>query len=166
VLDKKKATTHWYGKSILRDQFGAQIEDSRYTRDGKYWTSAGVTAGMDMSLAMVGEIMGEKYARTVMLDLEYDPKPPFDGGSEGNTDAGLVEGMRAMYDAGMETALHPEKAFKQLKLANKRDYICHMPTAAGIVDTAMVDGKIYGFCSKECKAEFVKNPAGYIAAEY
>jgi hypothetical protein len=57
---------------------------------------------MDMSLAIVKEIMGEKYTKLSMLDLEYDPKPPFQGGSEHNTDKALVEMMRSMYDGGIK----------------------------------------------------------------
>ena len=109
LLKAKEATTHWYGKKILAEQFGAKIKDSRYVMSGKYWTSAGVTAGMDMSLALVNEIMGEKYTKTVMLDLEYDPKPLYNVGGEHNTDKAIVEMMRAMYDVGMESVLRPEK---------------------------------------------------------
>lgn len=165
LLKDKEATTHWWGKKILAEQFGAKIKDSRYVVSGKYWTSAGVTAGMDMSLALVNEIMGEKYAKTAMLDLEYDPKPLYDGGSENNTDKDIVEKMRAMYDGGMETVLHPEKAFETMKFDNKKDFICGMPITAGVGDTAHYKGKVYGFCSTGCKDEFKKNPASYLATK-
>jgi putative intracellular protease/amidase len=105
LLKGKSATTHWYGKEMLAADYGAKVnrkKTERWVRDGKYWTSAGVTAGMDMSLAIVKEIMGEKYTKITMLDLEYDPKPPFQGGSEHNTDKALVEMMRSMYDGGIK----------------------------------------------------------------
>ncbi|MFX8696356.1 hypothetical protein ABTM58_19965, partial [Acinetobacter baumannii] len=86
LLKDKEATTHWYGKKILADEFGAIIQDKRFVKTGKYWTSDGVTAGMDMSLALVNEIMGKKYTQAVMLDIEYNPKPPISGGSEQSTD--------------------------------------------------------------------------------
>lgn len=165
LLKDKEATTHWYGKKILAEQFGAKIKDSRYVMSGKYWTSAGVTAGMDMSLALVNEIMGEKYAKTAMLDLEYDPKPLYNGGSENNTDKEIVEMMREMYDGGMETVLHPEKAYKNMKFENKKDFICGMQITAGVADTANYNGKVYGFCSTGCKEEFKKNPAAYLATK-
>lgn len=48
-------------------------------------------------------------------------------------------------------------------LASNKDIICGMPIEAGqIADTSDYQGKIYGFCSKECKAEFVKNPESYL----
>lgn len=43
-----------------------------------------------------------------------------------------------------------------LKFSSKEDPICGMPVAGGIADTATVDGKLYGFCAKECKDEFLK----------
>lgn len=49
-------------------------------------------------------------------------------------------------------------------VVNKKDFICGMPVKAGIEDTAHVNGKAYGFCSKECKDEFLKNPTAYISA--
>jgi YHS domain-containing protein len=46
--------------------------------------------------------------------------------------------------------------FSMVQFASKRDTTCRMPLTAGIADTAIVDGKPYGFCSKECKEEFLK----------
>jgi YHS domain-containing protein len=43
-----------------------------------------------------------------------------------------------------------------LKFSSKEDPICGMPVAGGIADTATVNGKLYGFCAKECKDEFLK----------
>jgi YHS domain-containing protein len=45
---------------------------------------------------------------------------------------------------------------------NKIDLSCGMPLTSGIGDTCHYNGKVYGFCSKECKDEFVKDPAGGI----
>jgi YHS domain-containing protein len=45
---------------------------------------------------------------------------------------------------------------------NKIDLSCGMPLTSGIGDTCHYNGKVYGFCSKECKDEFVNNPAGAI----
>ncbi len=48
-------------------------------------------------------------------------------------------------------------------VANKKDPSCGMPLTAGLEDTTQYKGQAYGFCSKECKNEFLKNPDGYIA---
>lgn len=47
---------------------------------------------------------------------------------------------------------------------NKKDPTCGMPVTAGVSDTAHYQNKIIGFCSSECKAAFVENPAANIAA--
>lgn len=47
------------------------------------------------------------------------------------------------------------KDFSGVKFASDKDPACGMPLSAGITDTATVDGKIYGFCSPECKDEFL-----------
>ncbi|NNV56334.1 YHS domain-containing protein [Limnovirga soli] len=50
-----------------------------------------------------------------------------------------------------------------LTLAADKDKVCGMPISAGLGDTSLYKGAIYGFCSKECKDEFLKNPDGYLA---
>ncbi len=41
---------------------------------------------------------------------------------------------------------------------NKKDPYCGMPVTAGITDTVHYKGKVYGFCSDECKQLFLKDP--------
>ena len=56
----------------------------------------------------------------------------------------------------------PVKDFRKVEFASKKDVTCGMPlTARNIKDTAHYKGKVYGFCSQECKNEFLKNPEGY-----
>ena len=47
-----------------------------------------------------------------------------------------------------------ERAFANIRFASAFDTSCGMPLTAGIADTLHVSGKVYGFCSKECKDEF------------
>ncbi len=56
--------------------------------------------------------------------------------------------------------------FTAAMVDNKRDPSCGMPVAAGIGDTAHCKGKILGFCSKECKDEFLKDPTKNISAAH
>jgi YHS domain-containing protein len=49
----------------------------------------------------------------------------------------------------------------KLTIANTNDPNCDMPLARGFDDTATYNGKLIGFCSKECKDEFLKNPAAH-----
>ncbi len=98
LLKDKHATTNWYRAEEMLTNYGAHFEKKRYVQDGKYWTSAGVSAGIDMSLAIVNDLFGEKYTQGVMLDLEYDPQPPFNAGSVEKTQPIVSDMMQAMYD--------------------------------------------------------------------
>ena len=159
LLKDHEATTHWFGKKILKDQFGIAAEDKRYVQSGKYWTSAGVSAGIDMSLGLINDVMGEKYTQTVMLDLEYDPQPPVKGGSEHNTDKDILENTRSMYNSALQPLLNPEITSK-IKIDNYKDPVCGMKLV-GFADTVHYKGKIIGFCSARCKNGFLSNPTVY-----
>jgi transcriptional regulator GlxA family with amidase domain len=98
LLQNKHATTNWYRAEEMLTNYGAKFEKKRYVIDGKYWTSAGVSAGIDMSLAIVNDLFGEKYTQGIMLDLEYDPQPPFNAGSVDKTQPIVADMMRTMYD--------------------------------------------------------------------
>jgi len=164
-LKDKDATTHWWGKKILADEYGAKVKNTRFTHSGKYWTSAGISAGIDMSLALINEIRGENYTKTAMLDLEYAPQPPFKGGSEDNTDNALVSQMRRLYDAGMEMVLHPNTSLKDIKLSTEEDPVCGMKITGNVADTILFNGKVFGFCSVSCKSSFKKSPATFISVK-
>lgn len=53
-------------------------------------------------------------------------------------------------------ASEQEHRFDSLPFAEKKDPICQMPLTAGIADTAVIDGKIYGFCAVGCKESYVE----------
>jgi YHS domain-containing protein len=56
------------------------------------------------------------------------------------------------------------KTYEVSLVNNKKDPTCGMPVTAGISDTAHYEKYVLGFCSKECKDEFLKNPKAAIAA--
>jgi transcriptional regulator GlxA family with amidase domain len=60
LLDGRRATTHWeYANRLQRDYPSVRVElDQIYLRDGNLWTSGGVTAGIDLALAMIEEDLG------------------------------------------------------------------------------------------------------------
>lgn len=109
LLKGKNVTCNWYDAAEIMKMYGANFKQERYVSDGKYWTSAGVSAGIDMALGIVNELMGEKYTKAAMLDLEYDPKPPYNAGSVNNTDGIVVDMMTQMYDMGMKPLFDAEK---------------------------------------------------------
>lgn len=77
----KRVTTHWaFVKSLReRDEASAVLESFRYVRDGNVVTAAGVSAGIDMALWLVGQWHGPEFARSVQRYMEYDPAPPYAG---------------------------------------------------------------------------------------
>ncbi|WP_395377570.1 DJ-1/PfpI family protein [Marinicella sp. W31] len=101
LLNNRKATTNWYRAEEMLTKYGAKFSNERYTQDGKYWTAAGVTAGFDMSLAIVQQLRGDDYVQAVMLDMEYDPKPPLSGGTPEKTKPEVYQMMKSMYDMGI-----------------------------------------------------------------
>jgi transcriptional regulator GlxA family with amidase domain len=76
LLNNRKCTTHWRRKGQL-ENYNVEIVNERYVEDGKYITSAGVSAGIDMALYLVSKIAGEKASRMIQTGIEYDPQPPF-----------------------------------------------------------------------------------------
>lgn len=80
LLQGKKATCHWAYTHLL-PMVGATHEKARVVRDGNLVTAGGVTSGIDFALELIAIISGEDVARTIQLALEYDPAPPFVGGT-------------------------------------------------------------------------------------
>ena len=75
LLEGKRANTHWMFREMLR-AFGAEPVADRWVEDGRVITAAGVSAGIDMALYLVGKLAGDKTARAVQFGIEYDPAPP------------------------------------------------------------------------------------------
>jgi len=71
VLDGRRATTHWFAAPQLQRQHPRVRVDPEpiFVRDGRIWTSAGVTAGMDLALALVEEDLDRDAALTIARHL-------------------------------------------------------------------------------------------------
>ena len=93
LLRDRRATSHWAVLDLLKE-FGAEPTGDRVVTDGKYVTAAGVSAGLDMALTLVGRIAGDEHAQAVQLWTEYDPRPPYDAGAPHKAPAHLVEELR------------------------------------------------------------------------
>ena len=79
VVGKRRVTTHWGFVPQLREH-APEIEvldNVRYVRDGNLVTAAGVSAGIDMALWLVGEMWDVDRARRTQRMMEYDPAPPY-----------------------------------------------------------------------------------------
>lgn len=73
VLAGRRACTNWKVVDRLREA-GIEVVEERYTRDGSVWTSAGVSAGIDMLLACIADRCGEEVASVVQMHAEYFPE--------------------------------------------------------------------------------------------
>ena len=71
LLDGRRATTHWQRtRQFLKAYPNVKLEpDQIFTRDGNIWTSAGITAGIDLALAMIAEDHGEEIAQKTARQL-------------------------------------------------------------------------------------------------
>jgi transcriptional regulator GlxA family with amidase domain len=78
LVKDKRITTHWAFVEQLRARGGATVlDDVRFVRDGNVVTAAGISAGIDMSLWLVGQLYDPEYARKVQRYIQYDPAPPY-----------------------------------------------------------------------------------------
>ena len=94
LLAGRAATTYWLAMEEL-GRLGAVPKRERFVFDGKYVTGAGVSAGIDMALALAGRVAGDEVAKRIQLGIEYDPRPPYQSGSPATAEAGLVEKFTA-----------------------------------------------------------------------
>jgi transcriptional regulator GlxA family with amidase domain len=90
LLKDSDATTHWAAKALL-EQTGATYTERRVVVAGKIVTAAGVSAGIDMALYVMGELVGPELAKVAQLSIEYDPEPPFDAGSPAKAGEAIVQ---------------------------------------------------------------------------
>jgi transcriptional regulator GlxA family with amidase domain len=95
VLDGLDATTHWFAYDELAT-YGAHPTEQRVVQQGKIWTAAGVSAGIDLALTLVAEVWGDGVSQAIQLGIEYDPQPPFDSGSPSKADPEILELVRAI----------------------------------------------------------------------
>ena len=99
LLQGKRATTHW-GYASLLPMVGAVHEEARTVFDGNIVTAGGVTSGIDFALSIIAHLHGDDVARSLQLNFEYDPAPPFAGGTPATSPEHIVSLMRSrFYDA-------------------------------------------------------------------
>lgn len=107
LLDGYRATTHW-GFHDLLSAVGAEYTPGRVVRDRNRITGGGVTAGIDMALVCIAELLGEDAARTAQLAVEYRPAPPFASGHPDEAPAAITAMLSSVlkpYGDAMRPAL-------------------------------------------------------------
>jgi len=74
----RRVTTHWGFAESLRERGDVTVlDDVRFVRDGNLVTAAGVSAGIDMALWLVGQVHSPDLARKVQRYIQYEPAPPY-----------------------------------------------------------------------------------------
>jgi transcriptional regulator GlxA family with amidase domain len=78
LLDGRRATTHWARSDDFARRYPkVRLEPDRiFVRDGEVWTSAGITAGIDLALALIGEDLGAQVARSTAQQLVVHQRRP------------------------------------------------------------------------------------------
>jgi len=109
LLRGQPATTHWAAQSALATFGALPQKQQRIVRTGKIITAAGVSAGIDLALYVVGELYGKEQAEMIQLYIEYDPQPPFDAGHPSKA-------SKSVQRAARQESLR--RAFKPGTLAN------------------------------------------------
>jgi len=73
LLSGRKATTHWNSLERMRSLQDVEVVEERFVHDGSIWSSAGVSAGIDMMLSFIADTAGERTAGMVQFAMEYYP---------------------------------------------------------------------------------------------
>ncbi len=95
LLQGLPATTHWIAQSLLGQLGAVPQRDKRVVIEGQIATAAGVSAGIDLALWLVGRIHGQDEAERIQLEIEYDPRPPYDTGHPSKATEAMLEQVRA-----------------------------------------------------------------------
>lgn len=95
LLSGKRAACHWASLDQLA-LFGATPVKDRVVQDGQVMTGAGVTSGIDFALTLVAKAINVPLAKELQLLLQYDPQPPFVGGSPDDSDPATVKTVDAL----------------------------------------------------------------------
>ena len=108
LLRGVKTTTHWSSFHLL-EYFGALPFDGRVVVDGRFLSTAGVTAGIDGALWAVELLRSQREAEEIQLAIEYDPEPPFESGTPKTASPEVVESVRSHFQKISEVRLATAK---------------------------------------------------------
>lgn len=104
LLRGYQATSHWATMGLL-PAAGAVPVASRVVRDRNRITGAGVSAGLDLGLTVVGMLRDRRYAESMQLLAEYAPEPPYAAGSPRTAPADVKAWVAPMFDGFNNEAL-------------------------------------------------------------
>jgi cyclohexyl-isocyanide hydratase len=97
LLTGYRATCHWLSLEQLA-LFGVEPIAERVVHDRNRITGAGVTSGIDFALSLTAALFGEERAKATQLMIEYDPAPPFTGGSPRSASPETIAAVKVITD--------------------------------------------------------------------
>ncbi len=129
LLDGRRATTHWRAAaSLQRDYPRVKVEGERiFVKDGSLWTSAGITAGIDLALALIEEDLGSGVSRAAARELVVYHRRP---------------GGQSQFSAMQE--LEPESDPMRLALAFARGHLSEALTVERLAAAARLSERQFG----------------------
>jgi transcriptional regulator GlxA family with amidase domain len=151
LLDGKRVATHWEATDILGRTYPDVEVDANalYVEDGRAWTSAGVTTGIDMCLALVARDLGEAVANAIARRLVlYARRPGYQSqfstvlAAQEKADApfaGLVDWIRAHLDDALDVASLAARAGMSPRTFHRRFTDALGETPARFVETLRLD---------------------------
>jgi transcriptional regulator GlxA family with amidase domain len=96
LLRGYRATSHWCVRDAVLPLLGAEPVAERVVVDRNRMTGAGISAGLDLGLALAARLRGPAYARTAQLVAEYAPDPPFHAGTPAEAGPAVVRAADAI----------------------------------------------------------------------
>jgi transcriptional regulator GlxA family with amidase domain len=141
LLDGRRATTHWgFAQELQKRHPLIQVQPDRiFINDGPVWTSAGMTAGIDMVLALVEQDLGAEIARAVAKKMVVYYRRP---------------GGQSQFSAMLE--LEPQSDRIQKTLAHARAHLREPLSVEDLADVAHLSPRQF---SRAFKAETGQSPA-------
>lgn len=177
LLDGRRAATHWSAIDWMRISFPAVDvdDDAIYVRDGKFWSSAGITTGMDMALALVEEDLGRDAAlaiarRMVMFLMRPGGQSQFSSqlaaqGVEDDRIARVCQFIAANPSAPLTVPQLAETAGMSARNFARRFAEETGATPAQFVERSRLDAACQMLAAKERSLDSISRDAGFGASE-
>jgi len=173
LLDGRSATTHWRFAAEAAKRWPAIAIDPNaiYVKDGKFYTSAGITAGIDLALALVEEDLGNEIALAVARDLvvylkrsggQLQYSEPLRLQSRATNDFGdLVAWMMDHLDDDLTAEALAERAHLSTRHFSRKFKAAFRTTPADFVESLRLDEARWLLATNDMTVETLANSVGY-----
>jgi transcriptional regulator GlxA family with amidase domain len=181
LLDGRRATTHWrLAEDVARRFPGVQLQgDALFVRDGRLYTSGGITAGIDLALALVEEDLGATTALAVARELvvylkrpggqdQYSEQLRWQARSAGHGEAGFTD-LVAWVHAHLQQDLSVERMAARMGVSPRhfsRRFTAAMGCTPGqMVESARLDAARERLLASRDPVERIASSVGFASAD-